>query len=184
MRTVLDLIREFGALNDAKVRRGGTLAAPDEERWQELKKFYDLLMSQKGLLVDATPAHSKTTIQTYVTDRARLRVPAKIYVVLRHDDIWYAARVVNLSGSGVFLASQALFETGTRVGLYLANADGINEDILEIEAEVIWFTERGVLAAELPRGMGLRFIDPPPEVQETLDSWVLETLETRLSTLW
>ncbi len=112
MDTVLNLIREFGALNDAKVRRGGTLADPDEKRWAELKSFYDLLMSQKGLSVDEAPSYSKTDLQAYVTDRARLRVPATFHALVRQDDICYAARVVNLSRSGVFLSSNVLFEVG------------------------------------------------------------------------
>ena len=86
MSTVLDLIREFGALNDAKLRRGGTLAESDEKRWGELKSFYDLLMSQTGLPADDSPSFSKADLQTYVTDRARLRVPARNYAVVHHND--------------------------------------------------------------------------------------------------
>ncbi len=52
MKTVLDLIAEFGALNDAKMRTGGNLPQGDEERWVELKAFYQLSMSQDGLNLD------------------------------------------------------------------------------------------------------------------------------------
>ena len=37
MKTVLNLIGEFGALHDAKVRSGGSLPPEDEKRWAELK---------------------------------------------------------------------------------------------------------------------------------------------------
>ncbi len=184
MNTVLDLIREFGALNDAKVRRGGSLAESDEKRWEELKSFYDLLMSQTGLSVDEAPSYSKADLQTYVTDRARLRVPARIYALVRHDDSCYAAKVVNLSRSGVFLSSQILFAVGSHVGLHLANSYGRDDEVLELAAEVIWVTENGVVEAELPRGMGLHFSDVDPESRDKLDGWVLEILEKRLSTLW
>ncbi len=184
MDTVLNLIREFGALNDAKVRRGGTLADPDEKRWAELKRFYDLLMSQKGLSPDEAPSYSKTDLQAYVTDRARLRVPATFYALIRQDDICYAARVVNLSRSGVFLSSNVLFEVGSHVAIHLANSGGRGEEILELEAEVVWVNQKGAIEAEVPRGMGLNFIDVDSESQEMLDSWVLDILEKCLSTLW
>jgi Tfp pilus assembly protein PilZ len=184
MKTVLDLIREFGVLSDAKVRRGGTLAEPDEKRWEELKRFYDLLMSQAGLPADSAPSISKTDLEQYLTDRARLRVPVRNYVLLRLGDSCHPCRVVNLSRSGVFVSSQTLFEVGARLHLHLANADEDEEDFLELEAEVIWATERGVPAVELPRGMGLRFVNVPPEPQEKLDAWVLDVLEKRLSCLW
>ena len=184
MDTVLDLIREFGALNDAKVRRGGTLAEPDEKRWTELKRFYDLLMSQTGHSVDDAPSYSTMDLQTYVTDRARLRVPATSYALVRQNDTCYAARVVNLSRSGVYLSSNVLFEVGSQVALHLSNSGGRGEEILELEAEVVWVNQKGALEAEVPRGMGLNFINVTPESQEMLDSWVLEVLEKCLSTLW
>ena len=49
MSTVLDLISQFGTLNDTKLRTGGNLPPEDEDRWTELKKFYELLMSREGL---------------------------------------------------------------------------------------------------------------------------------------
>ena len=49
MKTVLDLIGEYARLNDAKIRRGGHLVPSSEKRWEELKSFYDLLMSHTSL---------------------------------------------------------------------------------------------------------------------------------------
>lgn len=184
MNTVLELIREFSALNDAKVRRGGILAEADEKRWEELKSFYDILMSQSGFSLGNASSYSKADIQTYVTDRARLRVPARIYALIQHNDTCYAAHVVNLSRSGVFLSSEVLFEVGSHVGLHLANSDGQEDDVVEIHADVAWVTEKGVVEAGLPRGMGLHFGELTPENQDKLDTWVLEILEKRLSTLW
>jgi Tfp pilus assembly protein PilZ len=184
MNTVLELIREFSALNDAKVRRGGTLAAADEKRWGELKSFYDLLMSQSGFSLGDASSYSKADLQTYVTDRARLRVPARIYALVHHDDSCYAAQVVNLSRSGVFISSKVLFEVGSRVELHLANSDGQEDDVVELHADVVWVTENGVAEAALPRGMGLHFGELTPENQDKLDTWVLDILEKRLSTLW
>ena len=48
MKTILDLIGEFSALNDAKVVCGGELPPESEKRWAELKSFYDLLMASRS----------------------------------------------------------------------------------------------------------------------------------------
>ncbi len=47
MKTLLDLIQEFAVLNEAKTLAKGVLPPDSEERWQELKEFYDLLMAQE-----------------------------------------------------------------------------------------------------------------------------------------
>ncbi len=185
MRTVLDLIREFGALNDAKVRRGGSLPSSDEKRLEELKTFYDLLMSQAGLPVNADkPSFSESDLRDHLTEWNRIRVPAEICVVLRHEDNHYAGRVLNLSRNGVFLTSEVLFDVGSRLSLVMPDDDGSPDSALELKAEVTWHTKRGIPAADLPRGMGLHFIELTPDLQEKLDSRVLETIEKQLSGLW
>lgn len=185
MRTVLDLLREFTALNDAKVRRGGSLPPSDEKRLHELKAFYDLLMSQSGLPTNADRSFvSESDLRNHLFERERLRVPTEINAVLRHENRFYAVRVVNLSRGGVFLASQALPDLGSRLSLLIPDADGSAENALELEGEVTWRTERGLPEAGLPRGMGVHFIDLTPEVQKELESRVLGAIETQLSRLW
>jgi hypothetical protein len=49
MKTVLDLIGEFAELNEAKVAHRGRLPLEAEKLWEELKAFYDLLMSRAGV---------------------------------------------------------------------------------------------------------------------------------------
>jgi Tfp pilus assembly protein PilZ len=185
MRTVLDLIREFGALLDAKVRRGGSLAASDQKRLEELQAFYDLLMSQSGLPVNADrSSFSDSDLRSHLTEWNRVRVPVEICAVLRYQGSFHAARIVNLSRKGVFLTSEAILDVGSQVVLLLPGSDEDSENALELEAEVIWRTTRGIQEADLPRGMGLHFIGLTPEVQEKLDSRVLETIEKQLSGLW
>ena len=50
MKTVLDLIREYDELNEAKSRHHGNLSLADEQRWEELKAIYDLLIFHSGAL--------------------------------------------------------------------------------------------------------------------------------------
>lgn len=185
MRTVLDLIREFGALNDAKVHRGGSLPYPDERRFEELKTFYDLLMSQAGLPVGAAKrSFSESDLRSHLTEWNRIRVPAEISVVLQHEDNFYSGRILNLSRNGVFMTSEVLLDVGSRLNLLMPDDKESSENTLELKAEVTWHTKRGIPEADLPRGMGIQFVELTQDLQEKLDFRVLETIEKQLSGLW
>jgi len=183
MKSVLDLIREFGTLSDAKVSAGGRLPPPEEKRWEELKAFYDLLMSQNSLPLGREVARfSASDIRQRVTSRERLRVPAERYAVLQHEGECHTVLLVNVSRGGVFVASDLLFEIGSRVTLYFTNIG--NEKLVELQGEIVWRTEQGIAAAHLPRGMGVRFVNFSPDDQKELDALVIETIQKRLSGLW
>jgi uncharacterized protein (TIGR02266 family) len=183
MKTVLDLISEFGALNDTKLRSGGSLPPTDEERWSELKTFYELLMSREGLpLPQNAPLFSAADIRDCLSDRERIRVPVETPIVFEHQSRYHTARVVNLSRGGLFVASETLVEAGSILTLYLASIG--SEDLFETKGEVVWCTKRGVPEADLPRGMGVQFLEFPESAQEKLDSYVVETIAKRLSGLW
>jgi uncharacterized protein (TIGR02266 family) len=182
MKTRLDLIGEFATLNDAKVRCGGTLPPDSERRWEELKSFYDLLLDQNGLARrPVTKRFSATDIRKHVKSRDRLRVPIELDMILKKDDDFVTVQVINISRGGVFLAADALYPVGTRLTLYVANSYGGSEAMFEAEGEVVWVSEYGIEESELPRGMGVRFFGDQDEVRHQLDSFVLETLELRLS---
>lgn len=185
MYTVLDLIGEFGTLNDTKLRAGGSLPPEAEKRWTELKKFYELLMTREPVQ-ESGDAHRFTAedIRKCLSDRDRIRVPMETPIVFEHEGRHHTARVVNLSKSGVFVASETLIEAGSSVTLFLAGIFGGDQVPLETKGEVAWCTKRGVPEADLPRGMGIRFIDFPPEAQQELDAYVVETIANRISALW
>jgi uncharacterized protein (TIGR02266 family) len=182
---VLDLISEFGVLNDTKLRAGGALPEKDEERWAELKNFYEHLMSRSGLsLPEASPRFSSEDIRQRLGARDRIRVPVETPIVFEHEDRYHTARVVNLSKSGLFVASETLLETGARLTLYLACLGGGDEEFIETKGDVVWCTKRGVPEADLPRGMGIRFVDFSRKAQDKLDAYVVETITKRLGALW
>ena len=182
MAAVMDLIAEYGVLSDQKIRRGGTLAPSDEDRWAELDAFFDLLMRQPGLPPRADrPPFAADEIRAVLTER--LRVPTEGFAVLRHEDGFCQARIANLSRGGVFLAAQHLLAVGSRTTLYLAGIDRI-EEVLEVEGEVIWSTKRGISRAALPRGMGIRFVDTTPEIQVRIDDLIARSIKMRLAGLW
>lgn len=186
MTTVVDLIGEFGALSDSRVRRGGKLAPDDQSRWEELNAFFQLLMSQSGLqLSDEEIPFSANALRDSVSERDRLRVPVTGHAIFQYDNGCLNARVVNLSRGGAFLAAQTLLPVGLQAALHLAGLPGTEEDeVLETMGEVSWLLESDDPRAGLPRGMGIRFVGISPELQDRLDAMVLGVIEERLSHLW
>ena len=153
-----------------------------EERWKDLKAFFDTLMSQPGLPL-RTPPFAANEIRHHLSER--IRIPTEGYAIVRHEDSCHQARVVNLSRGGVFLGARHLLPIGARPTLYLGGIDGnFEDDVLESRGEVIWCTKRGIPEAALPRGMGVRFVDVTAETSERLDSLIAESIETQLSGLW
>lgn len=185
MPKVLDLLSEFGALNDTKLRSGGSLPADAEARWRELKALYEHLMSQEGLpLAQHPPRFSAEDIRAQITSRERLRVPVEMETVFQCESEYHTGRVVNVSRGGVFLASETLYEMGSQLTLYLAHLGCHHRELFEPKGEVVWVTKRGVPEIGVPRGMGVQFVDFPESAQEKLESFVIDTIAKRLSGLW
>lgn len=180
MKTVLDLIRRFDALNEAKI--DGTLSPEDEERWEELKLVYDLLMVHSGLGRDgsSTP-FTPEEIRGCLSDDSRLRVPVDAEAVVYHGDASFDANVVNLSRGGAFLATDTLAEAGERLTVYISGISMEDSaDVLELRGEVIWCAEKGVPEARIQRGMGVRFLDVTEDTRERLEHLVVTAIERRL----
>ena len=182
MKTVLDLIGEFAVLNDAKVMWGGRLPAEAERRWEELKDFYDLLMSQSG--VSPRPVSRKFSakeIEEKVTSRERLRVPLEMDMIFRAEGEFHAAKGVNVSRGGLYLSSPLVLPANSTVTVYLASPDVTHESLLEAPGEVVWSTVDGVVHASLPPGMGISFMTQEGALERHLDAIVIHSLVRRLS---
>ena len=79
MKTVLDLIRKFDELNASKTREQDKFSLADEERWEELKAMYDLLVFHSGLGRDEDGASfSEEEIRECLGDDSQLRVPVDV----------------------------------------------------------------------------------------------------------
>lgn len=183
-RTVLDLVGEFAALNDEKMANGGALPAAAEKRWEELKKFYELLRAQNGFPERRTIRRfAPEEIGKRLPKRARLRVLLEMEVLIVRDDEPRTAKVLNLSCGGVFLSSDDPWPVGSRLTLYLANVVRGLEPLLEVQCEVVWMSEKPIPDAGLPSGMGVRFVGLPKHIERKLDALVLEILEKQLCTL-
>jgi Tfp pilus assembly protein PilZ len=183
VKTVLDLLKKYDQLNEAKIDRG-KLSPEEEERWEELKVVYELLMFHSGLSSEnASAPFSPSEIRETLSDGTRLRVPIEAQAVVQHEGNSFDANVVNVSRGGVFLASETLAESGARLTVYIAGLSDDDEpgDMLELSGEVVWCADEGIPEARIRRGMGIRLVDLSDEAGERLESLVAKTIEKRLS---
>ena len=182
MKTILDLIAEFAALNDAKVRRRGYLDPDDERRFQVLKGFYDLLMSRTGISARrVTRRFSAEDVLKKVTARKRLRVPIEVEMIYAIGGDYQAGTAINLSRGGLFLSSREVLPINTPVTIFLSSPEAIDHALVETPAEVVWATERGISEHLLPPGMGLSFLAKKGIVERYLDAMVVDALVRHLS---
>lgn len=181
LKKVLDLLEEFGRLNDDKIESGGSLPPSDELRWRELKEFYDRLMSissrKKGLDRRRFLAYD---IRDQVKHRGRLRVRSDMDVFFKYQDAYLPSRVVNVSRGGVFMGSKVILTKGSPIKLYWPNLGSDFGDLFETDGEVAWATP-GTAQSDLPRGMGVRFCKMNKAAQEQLDAFIVDSLEEQLS---
>ena len=178
MKTILDLLREFGSLNDTKAKEG-KLSPEAESRWSELKDFYSRLMANNGVTKGSvTQRFGLSDLRENLQRRKHLRVPTMMDIVFEHEGGFQSGRVTNLSCGGIFLASECVLEVDTKLNLYLANVGRGPDAVMTVEGEVAWC--RDGEQDHQSKGMGIRFLNLPESIQRQLDRFVLETLEKHL----
>jgi hypothetical protein len=182
MKTLLDLIQEFAVLNDAKTLGGGILPPADEKRWQELKEFYDLLMAQEGYCERPAARHTAEEIRHSVSARIRLRVRTDMEVIVQHQSDYLSGLLGNLSCGGALLLSDKLFDDGSRLTLHLTHIDR-REGVLLTDGDVVWHANGGVTESKRRYRMGIRFIGLEKDDWTKLDTFIVESIETRLLSL-
>jgi uncharacterized protein (TIGR02266 family) len=178
MKTILDLLREFSTLSEARFKKG-KLSPQSEKRWSELKDFYSRLTAENGISRGTcTRRFAVSEIREHLQRRQHLRVPITMDIVFEHDGQFSSGRVTNLSCGGLFLAADTVLEEDAKLILYLANVGRGMDAVMTVEGEVAWSRNDG--GDHRPTGMGIRFVNLPEDVQRQLDSYVLETLEKHL----
>jgi hypothetical protein len=182
MKTLLDLIQEFAVLNDAKTLAKGVLPPDSEKRWQELKIFYDLLMSQDSYCERPAARYSIEAIQKRVSSRLRLRVSTDMAVIVQKESEYISASIGNLSCGGVLLKCGIPFDVGTALVLHLTNIER-GEGVTVTEGDVVWLAN-GIGEKNGPRyRMGFRFSTVGHELKNKVDAYVVESIEKRLLSL-
>jgi len=178
MRSELDLVQEFCELNQAKIESWGSLPVASEQRWNELKGFYDnLLISRASNKVPSGDRFGRKEIVTRLQNRSRLRIPTELNVFFCHGDTYAPARSVNMSCGGLYVSSDVALEPGDPLTLYMPNLGGSYEHLFETPVDVVWTAGRSVDQ----RGMGLRFHELDQKTEEQLDEFIVGYLRDRLS---
>jgi len=177
MRSELDLVQEFSELNQAKIESWGSLPVASENRWRELKGFYDnLLISRASTKVSSPDRFDRSELRGRLLHRASLRVPLGVNVFFCHGDTYAPAQSQNLSSGGIFLSSDIAMSPGDPLTLYMPNLGGY-ERLFETPVDVVWTTQK----ASDARGMGLRFHELDEATSEQLDEFIVSFLRDRLS---
>ncbi|GMR22614.1 MAG: hypothetical protein BMS9Abin37_0976 [Acidobacteriota bacterium] len=179
MKTLLDLIQEWAALNEAKTLAGGVLPPDDEARWNELREFYELLMAQGGLSAHPVARYSAAEIRNAVTKRSRLRVHTDLEIVVEKESEVHFARVGNLSCGGALLLSDSGFGLGTGVALHLANVSR-GAEVIPTNGAIVWSVDSGSGSGTFRYRMGVQFAGLGAKEEERLDAYVVDSLETKL----
>lgn len=151
MSDVTARFREFVQLDRRREAEGLT---PEElDRWMLLKRFLNKRFSPGLSEERADQRHS-------------VRVPARLTVSFRDTGELRNSLMTNLSRGGLFVATERPLEIGSSLELRIDVAE--TDDRIDVKVEVVSLN----LSADLSRtrrGMGLRFVDPAPEIQRKLD---------------
>ena len=178
MTTELDLVQEFSNLNQAKIESWGSLDVAYEQRWRELKGFYDnLLASRLETKVPSTHRFPRSELELRLRHRASLRVPVEMGLFFCHGGTYAPANLKNLSQGGLFATSEVATSIGDILTLYMPNLGGGYELLFESPVDVVWTSPQN----ETPRGMGLRFLSLDKSTREQLDDFIMSFLRNRLS---
>jgi hypothetical protein len=179
MKTLLDLIQEWAVLSEVKTLAGGLLPPRDETRWNELREFYELVMAQDGLPSQPLARYSAADIRRAVSKRSRLRVRSDLEIVVMMDSDVHFARVGNLSCGGVLLHSDSGFEVATPIVVHLANVSR-GAEVLPAAAQIVWHVDSGASNGTFRHRMGVEFSDLKDKEEQSLDAYVVDSIETRL----
>lgn len=179
MKSELDLVREFTELAETKVDAWGSLPVASERRFQELKAFFDDLMSRRTRDRPAPDDRYETfEIRSALPRRSRLRVPAEMSLFFCHDDGYAPGTVMNVSHGGLFLRSEMTVHPGNRLTIYMPNLGRGYETLFETAVDVVWAART---RKAVKRGMGVRFRELRLEAEGQLDGLIVAYLRDRLS---
>ncbi len=108
--------------------------------------------------------------------RVHPRIPVEVKVDLFNENTFFTGFTENVSRGGLFVATEAPFEIGTRLTMKLALMDG---PVREHEVVVRWIRPPGTPGG-LPAGMGVQFEalegEALDELQRFIDDRVKDTL--------
>lgn len=179
MKTLLDLIQEYAALNEAKTLSRGVLPPQQEARWSELKRFYDMLMAQDGLARDPAARYTPAQIRERVATRERLRVQTDLEIVVAKGGEFQRASVGNLSCGGVLLYCDHPFEVDDRLTLHMANPSR-GDSVFPTEGRIVWRADLSETGGSFRFRFGVQFLGLGEVETRSLDAFIVDSIETKL----
>jgi len=106
----------------------------------------------------------------YAPRREHLRIPTDVEVSLGSDHNFFVGWSENISEGGLFLATHQLVAVGTIMEVTLKAEPHLPKTTVEVE--VRWLRKTNELTSDCPPGMGMKFVNLPPEVAEGIHAFV------------
>jgi len=147
-------------------KRGAEGLTLDElRRWRGLKR----LLSREF--------HPEVTDE-HADRRESVRVPTRVRVSFASSGDLAESLMTNLSRAGLFLRSSDPIPIGTRLSLRIHIEK--TDDVIDVDGEVVSHNVGPNFSADEP-GIGLRFIDPGPDVEKQLADLYENSLRRAIS---
>ncbi len=106
--------------------------------------------------------------------KLEVRAFLRAVVAFRCGDELGVGEAINISASGMFVASDQLPPLGAVLDLKLSMAEEIGREMLVLRGEVVR-RETGAAGEHQPRGIGVRFLNITVEDQDKIRQWVLSS---------
>ena len=107
--------------------------------------------------------------------RTAPRIDYEAAVDFKSDDMFFTGFVRNISDGGLFVNTGEPPAVGTR--LWIKFSLPTLPEPMEVETEVCWVRGYQPMHPEVHPGMGLKFLDMPPELEKAVNSFI-EKAET------
>lgn len=108
----------------------------------------------------------------FMGDEKRIaqRIDYESAIDLKSDDKFFTGFVRNISDGGLFVQTSEPPAVGTR--LWIKFSLPTMTEAVHIETEVCWVRGFQAMHADIAPGMGLKFINLPPEVERAVNGFI------------
>ncbi len=103
-----------------------------------------------------------------------VRAFLRAVVAFRCGDELAVGEAINISGTGMFIATDQLLPLGSLVDLKLSLAEEIGKEMLMLRGEIVR-REEGTAGVRHPRGLGVRFLNITADDQDRIRQFVLSS---------
>ena len=127
--------------------------------------------------------HDESTVDQAVLrrrfKRLDIQVDAEFCTREGSNGTWHVAKILNISGEGLFIHSKTTLPLGTKVILRLNLPGG---EQIEARGVVIWLADKSLQLQSYP-GMGIHFADMTKKIQDKILSFINRHITSRSTDL-